>query len=339
MRAQIILLAAGLGVVPMLCAQQASAPVITIKAIAKGEIPSGPGFTTTAMCDDAGNVYSQPFDPLKGWGADRAPVQEITGAAKPAGRFPVEGNTFFVRHDRVYSLAGSKNVSYVVEFVQDGSVRAQTKLQLDFFVQVFHLAVFKSGEYLVVGLIGTITETAPHLRTPFTAVFAADGQLVKKIYEPEDEDARQRAEGSDPKYFRCCSDSGNEFVAWNADVAAGSDGNVYLMHGNSPPLIYVISPAGDVVRKFPIDPSDPERVTNSIKFHDGRLAIGFNWLGDLPESLIKVIDLRGNSIADYRVKEGAKDSNPILACYTSDGFTLMPRLAGAKPYLLTAKLP
>lgn len=94
-----------------------------------------------------------------------------------------------------------------------------------------------------------------------------------------------------------------------------------------------------MVRKFPIDPSNPELVTNSIKFHDGRLAIGFDWLGDLPKSLIKVIDLRGNSIADYEVKEGAKDSNPILACYTSDGFTLMPRRAGAKPYLLTAKLP
>jgi hypothetical protein len=73
-----------------------------------------------------------------------------------------------------------------------------------FFVQLLHLAVFKSGEYLAVGLTGTIGENAPHLRKPFTAVFAADGRLVKKIYEPEDEDARQCAEGGDPKYLMCC---------------------------------------------------------------------------------------------------------------------------------------
>ena len=144
----------------------------------------------------------------------------------------------------------------MAEVARDSSVKIQTKLQLDFFVDVTHLAVFKSGEYLVVGLAESIGERAPHLRTPLTAVFARDGRLVKKIYEPQDEDARQKAEGSDPKYLRCCSDSGNEFVGWNADVAAGSDGNVYLMHGTSPPLIYVISPAGDVVRKFRIDPGN-----------------------------------------------------------------------------------
>jgi hypothetical protein len=50
-------------------------------------------------------------------------------------------------------------------------------------VDGFHLAVFKSGEYLVAGLTGK------NSHTPFKAVFAADGRLVKKIYEPEDEEA------------------------------------------------------------------------------------------------------------------------------------------------------
>jgi hypothetical protein len=93
------------------------------------------------------------------------------------------------------------------------------------------------------------------------------------------------------------------------------------------------------VRKFQVNVGNPALATNSIRFYDGRLAIGFGWLGDLPESLIKVIDLKGNLIADYEVKEGDKDSNPILACYNADGFTLMPRWAGPNPYLLTAKLP
>jgi hypothetical protein len=49
--------------------------------------------------------------------------------------------------------------------------------------------------------------------------------------------------------------------------------------------------------------------------------------------------LLGNSIANYKVTEGAEDADPILACYNSDGFTLIPRWVGTKPYLLPAKLP
>jgi hypothetical protein len=49
--------------------------------------------------------------------------------------------------------------------------------------------------------------------------------------------------------------------------------------------------------------------------------------------------LLGNSIANYKVTEGAEDADPILACYNSDGFTLIPRWVGTKPCLLTAKLP
>ncbi len=161
---------------------------------------------------------------------------------------------------------------------------------------------------------------------------------MRKIYEPEDAAARQRAEGNDPKYLICCSTSGNEFVGWNANVASGSDGNIYLLHGTSPPLIYVISHAGEVLRKLRI-PSPPDLTANSIKFYRGRLAIGFHWLDDVPQSLIKVIDVNGISIADYQVTEAAGDGDPVLACYNSDGVTLVSRWAGSRPYLLTAKLP
>jgi hypothetical protein len=132
---------------------------------------------------------------------------------------------------------------------------------------------------------------------------------------------------------------GNAFVLTQADVAAGPDGNVYLLHGTSPALIYVISPAGEVVRKLRIDTEDPNREASSIKFYAGRFAIGFDWVGNLPKSLIKVTDLKGNSIADYEIGEGAGELNPVLACYSSKGFTLIPRSAETKLHLLEAKLP
>jgi len=159
------------------------------------------------------------------------------------------------------------------------------------------------------------------------------------MVEPEDEVARPQAELGDPQYSPCCTGSGNKFILDDVDLAAGSDGNVYLLHGASCPLIYVISPDGDVVRKLRIDPEDPDLKANRVKFYAGRLAIGFGGAGSVTKSLIKVIDLKGNPAADYEVSVSAGDKYPVLACYGSEGFTLIPRGADTKLHLLEAMLP
>jgi hypothetical protein len=41
----------------------------------------------------------------------------------------------------------------------------------------------------------------------------------------------------------------------------------------------------------------------------------------LDVALRRFSTLLGNSIANYKVTEGAEDADPILACYNSDGFT------------------
>ena len=350
MRTRLILVAALFAVIPMVCASQDAPRVVNVNAQSRGEMPvRAPAVIMSAACDESGNVYTQlrSKDPVAHINLEgdlyQSPVQKITPEVKSAGVFRfgdafsdgAESRAFFVHDSRLYVLAGAKKGLYVVEFANDGSMKAPVKLQIDFILIPFHFAVFKSGEYLVVGLTGTISQR-PDLHTPFTAVFAADGRLVKKIYEPEDENARQRAEAGDSLNGRYTY-TGNEFIGWDADVTSGSDGSVYLLHGFSPSLIYVISPKGDVVRKLQIDTGNPELAANSIKFHAGRLAVGYSWLGDVAQNLIKVIDLDGNSIADYEVREGPKDSDPILACYNSDGFTLIPRWADTKLHLLVAK--
>ena len=320
---------------PLLYAQRATAPLV-IHPTAKGEVPAAKSaFVMNAMCDDAGNVYSRPVDQEAGWGG----IRKVAGDASSAQIFAIQGKTFFVRGRQLYSLMKTSSGAYVIELNSDGTEKARTKLAVDPAVDILHLAVFKSGGYLVVGLIGTATTNGPHLRTPYTAVFASDGRLVKMVYEPEDEDARLHAESNDSKYFRCCSDSGNEFVMYNADVGSGSDDNAYLLHGGFPQLVYVISSAGNVVRKFPVSNQDPNLVANSIKYYSGKLAIGFGWMNEVPETLVSVTDTNGRLISEYKVVEKSGDSNPILACYDSNRLTLLPRWVGSKPYILTAKLP
>ena len=214
MRTQLILVAALVGVTPMLCAPQDAPRVVNVKAESRGEMPvRAPAVIMSAACDESGNVYTQlrSKDPVAQINLEgnlyQSPVQKITPEVKSAGVFRfgdafsdgAESRAFCVHDSRLYVLATAKKGLYVVEFANDGSFKAPVKLQIDFYLVPEHFAVFPSGEYLVVGLTGTISQR-PDLHTPFTAVFAADGRLVKKIYESEDEDARQRAEGGDSRY-------------------------------------------------------------------------------------------------------------------------------------------
>jgi hypothetical protein len=245
------------------------------------------------------------------------------------------GKGIFVTSDgRVFQVALARSDIFVVELAPDGSVKAKTKLTLGVYAQPWHLAVFESGEYLL-----TATAGVDNL-TPFTAVFAADGHLVKKIDEPEDEEARQKSSPSDWDQGRTIGDvRGADFVS-RGDVAAASDGNIYLLHGTaSPALIYVISPAGEVVRKLRIDAGDSELMARSIKSYGGRLAIEFDrWFDfDAHQNLIKVTDLEGKSIADYRMRPVEGNHALYLAGYDHEGFAFMPYENEDKFYLVRAR--
>jgi len=285
------------------------------------------------MCDSDGNIYTRV------WAGDdsgtmRLPVQEITPQGELTRKFRVRDasedtdlvkGVFVSAAGSVYQTARLANGVYVLEFAKDGSVKSTTKLEVDpRLVDPWQLGVFKGGGYLLSGLTGE-----DH-RTPYTAVFDANGKLVKKIYEPDDEEARRKADGGDAEYTR--SNAGNRFVGFG-DVASASDGNVYLLRGASPALVYVISPVGDVVRKLRIDVGRPDFVARDIKTQAGRLAIGFNG----PNNLVVVTDLEGKTIASYTVDRHKPDW-PSLACYDSKGFTFVTAYAEKGLYLLRADL-
>jgi len=114
------------------------------------------------------------------------------------------------------------------------------------------------------------------------------------------------------------------------------------MHGTrSPALVYVISPSGDV-RKIRIDAGDSKSVARSLKSYEGRLAVQFDKEAGSGgrQSLLKVTDLAGNSIATYRVDPTAVGGRSFfLAGYGPDGFTFVPFYSENKMYVVKAKLP
>lgn len=360
MRAPALLLAGACAMSSALCAQQEAAPAVSLKATSRGEMPL-PTPTLTVMvgratCDNEGNVYARLFDQDEPKTSFHAPIEELTPEGRLARNFPSEdafqghavAEAFFVDSTGVvYELFAHDGAYEVVQFGHDGSVKARARLDLDAQsaqVQAWQLAVFKSGEYLLAGLTlkdpnGQFLEgwaaNGLHYHTPFTAIFGADGRLVKKIYEPEDEESRQRAEAGDTAYASQITYEGNNFVTLG-DAAIGPDGNAYLLRGGPVPMIYVISPKGEVVRKLRIDAGGPNEARHlaqgSIKFYDGRIVIGFG-------GRIAIIDLKGNPVAGYKVTaDGLEDRALSLACYTSHGLSMIGS-GDAKLSLLKAKLP
>jgi hypothetical protein len=336
MRLQSILLLANVcGLCTALWAQHgAAAPAVNIRAT-RVELPLNhpTQMIDKTTCDSDGNIYARV------WAGDdsgtaRLPVQEITPEGTLTRKFRAAGvsqnndlakGIFVSDGGDVYQAARTANGIYVLEFTNDGSVKSTIKLEADpSLVDPWQIAVFKAGGYLLSGLTGK-----DH-RTPYTAVFDANGKLVKKIYELEDEEARRKAESGDTEYTR--SNAGNRFVGFG-DVAAGSDGNVYLLRGTSPALVYVISPTGQLVRKLHIDAGNTDFVAGDIKSHAGRLAVGFTG----PSSLVIVTDLEGKTTASYTVDRHKPDW-PALACYDSEGFTFVTVYAEKELYLLKAKL-
>lgn len=287
-----------------------------------------------AKCDGAGNIYARV------WSGDDSPtnhlpVQEVSPQGRLIRSFhatEVSANTdsargiFISDTGDLFQAARMLDGVYIISFGKDGSVRSTIKLQVEpSLVDPWQLVVFKASGFLLSGLTGK------DRRTPYTAVFDSTGKLINKIYEPEDEEARQKAESGDPKYSG--SNVGNRFVGFG-DVTIASDGNAYLLRGTSPALIYVISSGGQVLRKLHIDSGEPDSVPRNVQSYGGRLALGFVGSG----SLVVVTDLSGKIVANYSI-DRRKPDWPALACYDATGFTFATTYAEKGLYLLKANVP
>jgi hypothetical protein len=336
MRVQVILLAIVFGAGQVLGAHDAVVgPVINLKAGARIELPLSRSvdMVGAAKCDGSGNIYIRPANRANADEYLLAPIRQVAPDGRMTGTFRLTdawpelgaGRGIFVgSKGAVYQAAIAPGGVYVVAFAKDGSVKSKTKLETGTHVDPWHLAVFGSGRFLVSG------EAGKNDHTPYTAVFEADGTLLKQIYEPEDEAARSKAEIGD-REFSHDDGRGNNFID-RGDVTLGSDDNAYLLHGDSPALVYVISAAGEVIRKIQIGAGNSGLAFRDIKSDAGRLAIGLARFG---HTEVHMTSLEGSPIRSYTI-----DGNDVdvlsLACYDSRGFTFITTASGSGAYLLNA---
>jgi hypothetical protein len=278
----------------------------------------GGAFTGSSKCDADGNLY------IRKYATDRpllGPVVKIDSEGKRTARFdPVafsqlelgRADAFSPGSDGgLYQIAQRGVVKpriYVLHFSSDGSPSSPIRLEADF--EVYSFAAFLNGNLLVSGLERDVTNPKDQGRT-VTEVFSADGRLVAQLsFDPSPERASQAGKTGAKAAGKPARSAPTLDLA---DAEAGVDGNLYAMRNSSPVRIYVISPAGRVVRTLTVRPPVPGAPPETFHLSSNRLAVSFRKDGS---AVLVVLDTQtGQRIATYSAPGTLGTS---FACYSAD---------------------
>lgn len=220
----------------------------------------------------------------------------------------------------IYQIAQSGVVKpriYVLHFGSDGSASSPTLLDADF--QVYTFAAFAEGNFLASGVRRDALNKSDHGRN-FTAVFSADGRELAQLSFPKTSRAARAGAKADGQLRSGEKESATDAeqavpTLDLADAEVGSDGNLYVMRGSSPALIYVIAPSGEIMKTLKIAGPAAGVVPGGFHVSGNRLALSF-WNEESGSQMMVVADAQtGRKIASY---VNASGPGPSFACYSAD---------------------
>jgi len=318
------------------------------------------GLFANPSCDADGNVY------LEAWGGQR-PIIELSPDGKVLAKFSlssVPGQVLKHGWLQSFSIDPWGNVfalvsnwksgeAHIVEFDSDGEYEETIKLKSKG-IFPYHLAVFPTHDFLVTGVnvgSGTLPKGATQTNFftgSFTAVFNPYGELVKEVSPPEDvskkEAVKEAAKGHKGSLSGATSND-NAFaeVIGKGGAIAGPDGNVYLVRASRPPLVYVISSNGNVIRRMVLHPPAPGLSPWLRGMAEGRFVLSFQAASSGPEPGIKrpttvewysLYDVQtGDNIVNYKL---SPKLNGAFVCSTGNDFVFISK-QGQRTYLIHAK--
>jgi hypothetical protein len=293
---------------------------IALRETARKSIVSevGGAFMGSSKCDADGNLF------IRKYASDRpllGPVVKIDSDGKRTALFdPVafsqleldRADAFSPASDGgLYQIAQSGVVKpriYVLHFSSDGSPSSPIRLEADF--EVYSFAAFLNGNLLVSGFERDVTNRNDAGRA-VTEVFSGDGRLLAELsFDPPPEAAKPAGK---PR-AKAAGEAGKSAPTLDlADAEVGADGDLYAMRNSSPTLIYVISPAGKVVRTLKVKAPVVGATPGTFHVSGNRLAVSFGKDG---VQMLEVIDAQtGRWIASY-FDPGKLGTS--FACYAAD---------------------
>lgn len=273
------------------------------------------------QCDGKGNIYYRvampaPASPMSGpivrISSDGRHIVTIGLESVPdsGGNTSVEAWTVGLRAE-VHLLAHKGNELYLIHFDDEGKFESLTEVDAHFLIS--QVAVFPSGELLTSGQ-KLSEQSEGSAGEPFTAIFDRNGKFIKTLTLDGDVKPLKDARGGDV----------NPAVSLG-DAFPADDGNIYLMRFAQKPSIFVISAAGEVVRKLTLVP--PSEGLHGYHFAVAAEKIVMEFFkpnNDERNSgtyLYSVYDAEsGERQLDY---ETTPETNGIFTCYTPNQFTLL----------------
>jgi len=293
----------------------------------------GGAFMNPSKCDADGNLYIRKYAmdrPLLGPVVKIDPDGKRTALFDPAAFSQLaldRADAFSPASDGgMYQIAQSGVLNpriYVLHFSSDGSPSSPTRLDADF--EVYTFAAFANGNFLLSGVQRDVRNKNDRGRN-FTAVFSADGRELAQLSFQEPQGPAKAGAKSDgggrQQRARKAAQKGTQNDAEKpaptldlADAEAGSDGNLYVMRGSSPALVYAIAPSGKIMQTLKVAAPLPGAVPSAFHVSGNRLAISF-WNEAGESQTVVVADAQtGRKIASYADLTGLGTS---FACYSAN---------------------
>ena len=286
---------------------------LTLLSTVKSSFVNAGMLLLPVKCDRDGNLYlSDVVKEMHAIHKLNAQGKEIAvfrpDLALPGPRPVAGGGDFSVGKEGYdYEMVGSwqDRKHHVLVYKPDGTLKSDITLEPGFGWMAVQVAAFPSGNFLVTGLKYDNPRTNS-VKLPFTGVFGPDGSLLKEVKLEDDDMIHDMAVVGDSRVTRFEAPGGNLAIE-AGDIEAANDGNIYLMRRLSPAIIYAVSPAGEVLRRFTVDPGEPDSMPESMHIAGDRIAVNFS-------ELIRIVDLEGHELATY-----ASQKLPLegpLACYS-----------------------
>ncbi|HWY56376.1 MAG TPA: hypothetical protein VNZ03_18065 [Terriglobales bacterium] len=312
-----------LAAVALLCAAALPLGAQNKVLVAKSRVPSVAfdGYRSFALptdCDKQGRSYVKLVKPLPG---TVGPLLRLSSKGVLEAEFDTEGsvmNLYAVRPNGGVAMVRIDGPTKVVDnFAPNGKRESSVPLErppIAFFPM--QMAVFRSGEMLIAGLQGHPGYKAS------TAVYDPAGHLLKQFELDGDAEIERAIEVGDARYASTPG-RGNDAVSRSVAIT-GDDGLVYLMRATSPASVYVISSAGEVIRKVVVNaPTDKGLPGFGVRVVKNRLAVEFERECDSPlifsscqGTVYTVVDATtGQKLADYETED---DTAGPIACYVPD---------------------
>jgi hypothetical protein len=306
----------------------ASASTIALRPTSTMNVASemGGAFMNPVKCDGDGNLY------IRKLATDRpmlGPVVKIDREGKRTALFDPaafsqlgldRADAFSPASDGgLYRIAQSgvlKPRIYVLHFSSDGSASSPTLLDAD--LEVYTFAVFAEGNFLVSGVKRDPLNRNDRGRN-FTAVFSADGRELAQLSFPEPQEKTRAFEtGARPKQAQTAVAKDAEKPVPTLDLSdaeVGRDGNLYVMHGSSPPLVYVIAPTGKVMRTIKVAVPLPGATPSAFHVSENQLAVLFGDEKTQRQTVVVADAETGRKIASYA---DALELGPAFACFSAN---------------------